>query len=518
MFNRFAPIATLPTPGLIANPPLAWYPLDGPHASGGAADVRSLIPGQAAGTRSSTTTCVWSPTGPRGSALSCTGGHVTLPNLGLTGTVPFTVSAWLTSTATGLQEFFSFGTTGAGCELLKDYPSSGNLSLYAASAVRLTVSYPVPAAGWHLVTFTSDGANCSFFVDGILAGTAAYVLTVSSFSYAIGYSGPQAAYPWQGQIADVKVYPYAASAAQVHAEFSDPSARRHPAPNAGWLAGATSTPVYSGSGSPSLSALTASSSVSYSPPVYSGSGTPSLSTLSASASASYADPVYSGSGTPALGNLVASATVSYATPVYSGSGAPSLSALVASASVSYATAVYSGSGSPTLAALTASSSVSYAVPIYSGSGSPSLSLLTSSASVGYAAPVYAGSGSPALSAVTASASVVYADPGFSGFGAPSLGTLTATASVAYAGPVYSGSGSPALSALAAASVVAYVGPGSTGGILFAPSYWAASYWAAAYWPGLVVTPALVMAGWSSIPLADDTDPFGVDPDQTIGIN
>jgi hypothetical protein len=112
---------------------------------------------------------------------------------------------------------------------------------------------------------------------------------------------------------------------------------------------------------------------------------------------------YTGSGSVSLPALTASGTGTYSAPaVYAGSGAVSLLALTASGSGTYsAPAVYTGSGAVSLPALTTSGTGTYSVvATYTGSGAVSLPALT-----------VVGVGAYSAVAVAQSAYRFYADDG-----------------------------------------------------------------------------------------------------------
>lgn len=220
--------------------------------------------------------------------------------------------------------------------------------------------------------------------------------------------------------------------------------------------------TYTGEGTPSLPALTAAGSGTFTVPTYGGAGAPSLAALTASGSGTFTVPTYDGTGAPSLPALTASGSGTFVAPSYTGEGAVSLPALTAAGTGLFATAVYSGTGAPSLPALTAAGSGTFAVPTYTGEGAPALPALAASGSGTFAAPTYTGEGAATLPALTAAGSGTFATQLFAGTGAATLPALTAAGAGTFAVPVYAGSGAVALPALAAAGTGTHIAPAYTG--------------------------------------------------------
>lgn len=197
------------------------------------------------------------------------------------------------------------------------------------------------------------------------------------------------------------------------------------------------------------------------PVTYTGSGTPSLAALSAAGTGTHTAPTYTGTGTPSIAAITASAAGGTAVE-YDGSGAPAIAAATASGTGAHTAPTYSGSGTPSVAAVTAAGTGTHTAPTYSGSGAASLAALTATGAGSHTAPVYSGDSAATLAAVTAASSGTHTAPTYSGAGAPTLAAATASASGTHVGPTYDGSASGTLAALTASgtglfSTVEYVG-------------------------------------------------------------
>ena len=153
-----------------------------------------------------------------GTPLGAYKNHINLPLLGLVGNVPFSVALWVNpASSSSVEEPFSF----TGSEIVRNYPSAGNLTFYNGS-VRLTGTFPV-INSWHHIVLISNSSHLTFYVDGMQNATATYAATVSNSFYAIGWSGPQSVYGFNGIIDDVRIYNRALSAAEILALYNTTS-------------------------------------------------------------------------------------------------------------------------------------------------------------------------------------------------------------------------------------------------------------------------------------------------------
>lgn len=159
------------------------------------------------------------------------------------------------------------------------------------------------------------------------------------------------------------------------------------------------------------------------PPAVSGTGSPSLAALTASGAGQLR---YSGSGAATLGALAASGAGVVSGGV-AGNGAPILAPLTASGA---GVLRYSGTGAPSLAALTLAGSGSIS-GVVSGPGALTLTPLTAS---GAGVLSYSGSGSPALAPVLVAGAGLVTPPPITGSGALILSALVCVGSDAPLSP------------------------------------------------------------------------------------
>ncbi len=155
-------------------------------------------------------------------AFNGSNNYVNLPNIGLSGNVPFSVSMWVNPTSSSnVEELFSFGTSSASnnFELVRNLPSAGNLTIYNINTPRLTVTFPSSGI-WHHVVASSNGSNLYMYIDGKLVGTVGYALTVADTNYGIGYSRPQGLYYFTGKIDEVHVYNFAMNQDQINNDYN----------------------------------------------------------------------------------------------------------------------------------------------------------------------------------------------------------------------------------------------------------------------------------------------------------
>ena len=188
---------------------LMYARLDGPTSGPGHPDVSDQAGGR---TFSRSGSAAWGPGPGTHQALTLDGGGwVDLPPLGLSGAVPFTLSARLKSTDGAIQEWLS----ATNCELLRNYPAADDLTVYSGGN-RLTAHFPL--TDWRHVAVVSTGTTLSLYGDGALLGSTPYALAIADDHWAIGRSGPQMDKGWRGGIAEVRIYAGAQTADQVAAD------------------------------------------------------------------------------------------------------------------------------------------------------------------------------------------------------------------------------------------------------------------------------------------------------------
>lgn len=145
------------------------------------------------------------------------------------GTGDFTLSAWINTSSSVTQYIIcKKATSGAGYDFYVD--SSGRIYARASDASD-TFSRASTGAyndgNWHHITMVADKSDTlSIYVDGTLdngtgTGTWANVGDVNTTEpFNVGYRANGTAYPFVGQIDEVKVYPYARSTAEVQMDFA----------------------------------------------------------------------------------------------------------------------------------------------------------------------------------------------------------------------------------------------------------------------------------------------------------
>ena len=148
---------------------------------------------------------------------------VSLPNLGFSGNVPFTVSFWMNRTTSGvLQEPFSFGDF----EITMNwYDNQPNLEVASNGYDGPRISTPLPAAEErHNVVMVSDTNQILIYYDGVLQptnyGLPPYQLSVFDNYYYVGCSGPQGCtLRYQGKIDEVVMYNVALNPIEVQQQY-----------------------------------------------------------------------------------------------------------------------------------------------------------------------------------------------------------------------------------------------------------------------------------------------------------
>jgi adhesin/invasin len=249
--------------------------------------------------------------------------------------------------------------------------------------------------------------------------------------------------------------------------------------------GSHTAPTYSGSGAASVAAVTASGTGSTAVE-YVGSGAPALAAATASGTGTHTAPTYTGTGTPLLAAVSASGTGTHTAPVYSGSGVASLAAVAGAGSGSHTAPVYSGASAASIAALSAAGAGSHTAPTYTGAGAASLAAASAAGTGAHIGPTYAGTGASSLAAVTASGIAAVGPPTYTGDGAVSTAAATATGSGTHTAPTYIGNGAPSLAAATAAGTGTHTAPtyaGSGSGTLAAVTASAAGLFATVEYTG-----------------------------------
>lgn len=233
----------------------------------------------------------------------------------------------------------------------------------------------------------SQAAECVLTLFGADRGSTG---TISTSDSTLIDSEPAGTSGWAGGVSKV----ITSSTSAVTVSFSDAHGTHPDTLALVTFKQASGAASFSGSGTPSLQALTASGSGTK---ARKGSGTPSLPALTASGSGKKAR---SGTGTPSLPTLTASGA---GTKARKGSGSPSLPALTASGSGSITSGpvTWEGAGDATLPTLTASGTGKKS---RSGSGSATLPALTASGTAEPGAVTHFGSGDAFLPALTGSGS------------------------------------------------------------------------------------------------------------------
>jgi hypothetical protein len=161
----------------------------------------------------------------KGISFDGTDDYVAVPNLGFSGAArQFSVCMWYNpSTGSTLRTLFSMGGDGTNSsanslEILRDYPSANDLSMYGnGQAVRLTANSTPAVNQWTHACFSSDGTTTKIYTNGTQAASTAFSWTINNNTYAIGADLAQGgvAYNWYGSIDDVRIYNRALSAQEV---------------------------------------------------------------------------------------------------------------------------------------------------------------------------------------------------------------------------------------------------------------------------------------------------------------
>lgn len=134
------------------------------------------------------------------------------------GAPPYTLEAWVKTTATALQVIFGDGSaTWLGAQngkLLASFSDSGTLTSTAS----------INDGGWHHVAVTCDGTTQRIFVDGALDGSrtsTAVIWSATGSSKGLGWHFGTTQYGWVGQIDEVRL----SNVARYTAAFTPQAAR-----------------------------------------------------------------------------------------------------------------------------------------------------------------------------------------------------------------------------------------------------------------------------------------------------
>lgn len=136
----------------------------------------------------------------------------------------YTISSWIRGTGTDDYRaiVFRYSMQSVGFAFLTDI-TTGTIRTWASGSV-LNGTSNVLDNKWHYVTVTRNGATLTIYVDGKAENSRSDVasenVTLSSSAVTIGYNAAASAYPWKGSIDDVKIYPYARSAAQIKTDYN----------------------------------------------------------------------------------------------------------------------------------------------------------------------------------------------------------------------------------------------------------------------------------------------------------
>ncbi len=115
--------------------------------------------------------------GDSGDALEISG---SAQGLSFVGGAPFAMAFWVQRQGSGTILSKWSETAGELKEFTLEMTADGYLRMVNQSGSAAISSTPVPAAGWHHVTVSYDGANLAFLVDGIAAGSQAWANPIAT--------------------------------------------------------------------------------------------------------------------------------------------------------------------------------------------------------------------------------------------------------------------------------------------------------------------------------------------------
>lgn len=251
----------------------------------------------------------------------------------------------LTSDRNTYTSFFVYGSSGGVCNSVQTGVDGTNLIIWNGSSESFGSSLVVGT--WYHLALTSDGTTTRAYLNGVLNISTAS--TAVSAQIWVGNSPDNE--PLDGRAAAIKIYSATLSADEILREMRTVRPQRTANLN-GWyplLSGGSRTQDYSGAGNNWTAGGTLADEDG--PPVswggqvlvlpgqaaagtYTGSGSPSLAALTGAGSGTFTAPAntYTGSGNIALPVLTGSGAGTFVTPTYTGTGAPSLPALAGAGS------------------------------------------------------------------------------------------------------------------------------------------------------------------------------------------
>ncbi|PIZ46503.1 hypothetical protein COY32_03175, partial [candidate division WWE3 bacterium CG_4_10_14_0_2_um_filter_41_14] len=135
------------------------------------------------------------------------------------------VGLWIKPvTLTSRQDFISSGDAGTYptnnwiFSIKGNSSNNASLSVFGSTTELNTGANVLSANKWQYVVFVSDGTNVSIYIDGKLV--ISNVLAINNSNSTGEYIGRSSAIYFQGTIDEVKIYPYARSAAQIKADYN----------------------------------------------------------------------------------------------------------------------------------------------------------------------------------------------------------------------------------------------------------------------------------------------------------
>jgi hypothetical protein len=148
------------------------------------------------------------------------------------GAQPRTLEGWVNTTSGGwMAGYGSFDTAeGFGVEIQpEDVFVSG-----ASDDLTFTTTSSVTDGTWHFVAVTSNGTSATVYLDGISLGTQTFPTALDTVpaapGFIVGGDAQDCCLGFDGDLADVAVFPAALTAAQVAAQFTASGLNRPPAP------------------------------------------------------------------------------------------------------------------------------------------------------------------------------------------------------------------------------------------------------------------------------------------------
>lgn len=149
---------------------------------------------------------------------------------------PRTLEAWLNTTNNNFGALAGYGTasTSEGFAL-SVHPDNQANAVYV-DAYSDTLTFPSPVAlddgSWHLVAVTTDGTSATVYIDGTAIGTKSFAAPLDTIPSAAGLvvGGDPWGQGFDGELADVALFPTALSATAMRAQFTASGYRKPAAP------------------------------------------------------------------------------------------------------------------------------------------------------------------------------------------------------------------------------------------------------------------------------------------------